>query len=158
MSSSSRMVSRVVARAVFVCTPLFALRAAVNSGAVGLFAVDLRYGIEVSVGSALFSKIATTEAEAARLLTKLEELASPTPPPRTASTQMSLGPDTSSTRDGSTMRVPADYWPDSLIRSLAEEYGLASQRHRHHHHRHRDSDLSRPSASGEDWNRTRPSD
>ncbi len=28
----------------------------------------------MSVGSALFSKIATTEAEAARLLTKLEEL------------------------------------------------------------------------------------
>ena len=39
-----------------------------------LFAVDLKYGIEVSVGSALFSKIATNEAEAASLLAKLEEL------------------------------------------------------------------------------------
>jgi S-DNA-T family DNA segregation ATPase FtsK/SpoIIIE len=47
---------------------------AVRAGTVRLFAVDLKYGIEVSVGSALFAKIATTEAEAARLLTKLEEL------------------------------------------------------------------------------------
>jgi DNA segregation ATPase FtsK/SpoIIIE, S-DNA-T family len=31
--------------------------------------------------------------------------------------------------DGSTTRVRADYWPDSLIRSVAKEYGLASQRH-----------------------------
>ena len=30
--------------------------------------------------------------------------------------------------DGSTARVRADYWPDSLIRSIAKEYGLASQR------------------------------
>ena len=30
--------------------------------------------------------------------------------------------------DGSTMRVRADYWPDSLIRSVAQEYGLTSQR------------------------------
>lgn len=45
-----------------------------KSGTVRLFAVDLRYGLEVSVGSALFTKAATTEAEAARLLTKSEEL------------------------------------------------------------------------------------
>lgn len=30
--------------------------------------------------------------------------------------------------DGSTMRVRADYWPDSLIRSVAQEYGFKSQR------------------------------
>ena len=30
--------------------------------------------------------------------------------------------------DGSTMRVRADYWPDSLIRSVAKEYGFARQR------------------------------
>ncbi|ORB76530.1 cell division protein FtsK, partial [Mycobacterium timonense] len=47
---------------------------AIRSGTVRLFAVDLKYGIEVSVGSALFSKIATTEVEAASLLNKLEEL------------------------------------------------------------------------------------
>ncbi|MDC8973164.1 cell division protein FtsK [Mycobacterium marinum] len=46
----------------------------IKAGTVRLFAVDLKYGIEVSVGSALFSGIATTEAQAARLLTKLEEL------------------------------------------------------------------------------------
>jgi DNA segregation ATPase FtsK/SpoIIIE, S-DNA-T family len=204
---------------------------AVKSGTVRLLAVDLKYGIEVSVGSALFSKIATTEAEAARLLTKLEELLdsrgcrmagrgrSHTPstadplvvllvdelagltaymtdaalkkqvatslsriltkgraigivvaafmqdprkeilPMRGLFTQtialrlrsrdevaMVLGdgladtapahrikPDEPGTgyviaEDGSTMRVRADYWADSLIRSVAEEYGLASQR------------------------------
>lgn len=47
---------------------------AIKAGTVRLFAVDLKYGIEVSVGSTLFSGIATTEAQAARLLTKLEEL------------------------------------------------------------------------------------
>jgi S-DNA-T family DNA segregation ATPase FtsK/SpoIIIE len=47
---------------------------AVKSGTVLLFAIDLKYGIEVSVGSALFTKVATTEADAAKLLTKLEEL------------------------------------------------------------------------------------
>lgn len=31
--------------------------------------------------------------------------------------------------DGSTVRVRADYWPDSLTRFVANEYGLASQRH-----------------------------
>ncbi|ORB76794.1 cell division protein FtsK, partial [Mycobacterium timonense] len=30
--------------------------------------------------------------------------------------------------DGSTMRVRADYWPDSLIRSVAQAYGFKSQR------------------------------
>lgn len=50
------------------------LGSAVKSGTALLFAIDLKYGIEVSVGSALFTKVATTEAEAARLLTKLEEL------------------------------------------------------------------------------------
>ena len=204
---------------------------AIKAGTVRLFAVDLKYGIEVSVGSALFSKIATTEVQAARLLTKLEELLdsrgrsmagrtrSHTPstaeplivllidelagltaymtdaalrkqvaaslsriltkgravgivvaafmqdprkeilPMRGLFTQtvalrlrsrdevaMVLGdglagaapahrinPNEPGTgyviaEDGSTMRVRADYWPDSLIRCIAEEYGLASQR------------------------------
>jgi S-DNA-T family DNA segregation ATPase FtsK/SpoIIIE len=204
---------------------------AIKSGTVRLLAVDLKYGIEVSVGSTLFSKIATTEAEAATLLTKLEELLdcrgrrmagrarSHTPstteplvvllidelagltaymtdatlkkqvatslsriltkgraigivvaafmqdprkeilPMRGLFTQtialrlrsrdevaMVLGdgladaapahrinPDEPGTgyviaEDGSTMKVRADHWPDSLIRSVAEEYGLSSQR------------------------------
>jgi S-DNA-T family DNA segregation ATPase FtsK/SpoIIIE len=204
---------------------------AVRAGTVRLFAVDLKYGIEVSVGSALFGKIATTDAEAARLLSKLEELLdsrgrrmagrarSHTPstaeplvvllidelagltaymtdaalkrqvatslsriltkgraigivvaafmqdprkeilPMRGLFTQtialrlrsrdevaMVLGdgladaapahrinPNEPGTgyvvaEDGSTMRVRADCWPDSLIRSVAQEYGLTSQR------------------------------
>ena len=204
---------------------------AVKSGTVLLFAIDLKYGIEVSVGSALFTKVATTEADAAKLLTKLEELLdmrgrwmagrarSHTPsaaeplvallidelagltaymtdaalkrqvanslsriltkgraigivvaafmqdprkeilPMRGLFTQtvalrlrsrdevaMVLGdgladaapahrinPNEPGTgyviaEDGSTMRVRANYWPDSLIRSVAEEYGLATQR------------------------------
>lgn len=204
---------------------------AVKSGTARLLAVDLKYGIEVSVGSALFSKIATTEAEAARLLAKLEELLdsrgrrmagrarSHTPstaeplvvllidelagltaymtdaalkkqvasslsriltkgraigivvaafmqdprkeilPMRGLFTQtialrlrsrdevaMVLGegvadaapahrisPNEPGTgyvvdEDGSTVRVRADYWPDSLIRSVAKEYGPASHR------------------------------
>ncbi|WAJ44608.1 FtsK/SpoIIIE domain-containing protein [Mycobacterium sp. Aquia_216] len=207
------------------------LAPAVRSGTVQLFAVDLKYGIEVSVGSALFTKVATTEAEAARLLTKLEELldsrgcrmagrarshvpstAEPLVvllidelagltaymtdaaikkqvaaslsriltkgravgivvaafmqdprkeilPMRGLFTQtvalrlrsrdevaMVLGdgladaapahridPNKPGTgyviaEDGSTMRVRADYWPDSLIRSVAEEYGFARLR------------------------------
>lgn len=207
------------------------LSPAIKAGTVRLFAVDLKYGIEVSVGSALFSKIATNEAEAAGLLTKLEELLdsrgcrmagrarSHTPstaepfvvllidelagltaymtdvalkkqvaaslsriltkgravgivvaafmqdprkeilPMRGLFTQtvalrlrsrdevaMVLGdgiadaapahrinPDEPGTgyviaEDGSTMRVRADYWPDSLIRSVAEEYGFGRQR------------------------------
>lgn len=47
---------------------------AIKAGTAVLFAIDLKYGIEVSVGSPLFVKIATTEAEAAWMLTKLEEL------------------------------------------------------------------------------------
>lgn len=47
---------------------------AVKSGSALLLAIDLKYGIEVSVGSDLFTSIATTESEAARLLAKLEEL------------------------------------------------------------------------------------
>lgn len=204
---------------------------AVKAGTVRLFAVDLKYGIEVSVGSALFSKVATNEPEAASLLVKLEELLdsrgrrmagrarSHTPstaeplvvllidelagltaymtdvalkkqvavslsriltkgravgivvaafmqdprkeilPMRGLFTQtvalrlrsrdevaMVLGdgladaapahridPNDPGTgyvvaEDGSTMRVRADYWRDSLIRSVAAEYGLASQR------------------------------
>ncbi|WP_368681865.1 cell division protein FtsK [Mycobacterium intracellulare] len=204
---------------------------AVRAGTVRLFAVDLKYGIEVSVGSALFGKIATTEAEAARLLTKLEELLDSrgsrmagrarchmpsTAEPlvvllidelagltaymtdaalkRQVATSLSriltkgraigivvaafmqdprkeilpmrglftqtialrlrsrdevamvlgdgladaapahrINPNEPGTgyiiaEDGSTMRVRADYWPDSLIRSVAEEYGLTSQR------------------------------
>ncbi|OSC39080.1 cell division protein FtsK [Mycobacterium decipiens] len=201
----------------------------IKAGTVRLFAVDLKYGIEVSVGSTLFSGIATTEAQAARLLTKLEELLesrgrrmagrarSHTPttaeplvvllidelagltaymtdaaqrkqvagslsriltkgravgivvaafmqdprkeivPMRGLFSQtvalrlrsrdevaMVLGdgladaapahrinPNQPGTgyviaEDGSTMRVRADFWPDSLIRSVAQEYGLAS--------------------------------
>ncbi|OIN80203.1 cell division protein FtsK [Mycobacterium malmoense] len=202
---------------------------AIKAGTVRLFAVDLKYGIEVSVGSALFSGITTTEVNAARLLTKLEELLdsrgrrmagrarSHTPstaeplvvllidelagltaymtdavlrkqvagslsrlltkgravgivvaafmqdprkeilPMRGLFTQtvalrlrsrdevaMVLGdgladaapahrinPNEAGTgyvvaEDGSTIRVRADFWPDSLIRSVADEYGLAS--------------------------------
>lgn len=204
---------------------------AVKAGTVRLCAVDLKYGIEVSIGSALFTKVATTEAEAAKLLTRLEELLdirgrrmagrarSHTPstaeplvvllidelagltaymtdaalkkqvaaslsrilikgravgivvaafmqdprkevlPMRGLFTQtvalrlrsrdevaMVLGegladaapahrinPSEPGTgyvidEDGSTVRVRADYWPDSLIRSVADEYGLTSQK------------------------------
>ena len=208
------------------------LAPAVKSGTARLFAIDLKYGIEVSVGSALFTKVATTEVEAAKLLTKLEELLdtrgrgmagrarSHTPsaaeplvvllidelagltaymtepalkkqvasslsriltkgravgivvaafmqdprkeilPMRGLFTQtvalrlrsrdevaMVLGdgfadaapahrinPNEPGTgyvigEDGSTIRVRADYWRDSLIRSVAKQYGLASQRY-----------------------------
>ncbi|QUR68946.1 cell division protein FtsK [Mycobacterium spongiae] len=204
---------------------------AVKAGTALLFAIDLKYGIEVSIGSALFTKVATTEAEAAWLLTKLEELLDtrgPTMADRTRShapstveplvvllidelaeltayitdpalkkqvakslsriltkgraigvvvvaftqdprkevlpmrglfTQtialrlrsreevtMVLGdgmadrapahrisPNEPGTgyvihEDGSTMRVRADYWPDSLIRSVANEYGHPSRK------------------------------
>jgi S-DNA-T family DNA segregation ATPase FtsK/SpoIIIE len=47
---------------------------AVKSGTALLLAIDLKYGIEVSPGSALFAKVATTEADAARLLISLEKL------------------------------------------------------------------------------------
>lgn len=204
---------------------------AIKAGTVRLFAVDLKYGIEVSVGSALFSKIATNESEAARLLIKLEELLdsrgrrmagrarSHTPSTveplvvllidelagltaymtdtalkRQVATSLShiltkgraigivvaafmqdprkeilpmrglftqtialrlrsrdevamvlsdgladaapahrINPNEPGTgyviaEDGSTMRVRADYWTDSLIRSVAQEYGITSQR------------------------------
>lgn len=204
---------------------------AIKTGIVRLFAVDLKYGIEVSVGSPLFSKVATNEAEAASLLTKLEELLdsrgrsmagrarSHTPstaeplvvllidelagltaymtdaalkkqvaaslsriltkgraigivvaafmqdprkeilPTRGLFTQtialrlrsrdevaMVLGDGLADAapahrinpnepgngyviaEDGSTMRVRADYWPDSLIRSVADEYGFTHPR------------------------------
>jgi DNA segregation ATPase FtsK/SpoIIIE, S-DNA-T family len=205
---------------------------AVKSGTALLFAIDLKYGIEVSAGSALFTKVATTEAEAAKLLTKLEELLdirgrgmagksrSHTPsaaeplvvllidelagltaymtdaalkkqvaaslsriltkgraigivvaafmqdprkeilPMRGLFTQtialrlrsreevaMVLGDGVANaapahridpsepgtgyviTEDGSTMRVRADYWPDSLIRSVADEYRFTRRGH-----------------------------
>lgn len=47
---------------------------AVKSKTALLCAIDLKYGIEVSVGSDLFTRIATTETEAVRLLAKLEEV------------------------------------------------------------------------------------
>ncbi len=47
---------------------------AVKAGTALLLGIDLKYGIEVSPGSALFTKIATTEAEAAGLLASLEKL------------------------------------------------------------------------------------
>ncbi|MGO9185725.1 cell division protein FtsK [Mycobacterium sp.] len=50
------------------------LGSAVKAGTALLLAIDLKYGIEVSPGSALFTKVATTEAEAARLLTSIEKL------------------------------------------------------------------------------------
>jgi S-DNA-T family DNA segregation ATPase FtsK/SpoIIIE len=205
---------------------------AVKSKTALLFAIDLKYGIEVAVGSALFTKVATTEAEAAKLLTNFEGLLdirgrsmagrarSHTPsstnplvvllidelagltayitdpalkkqvaaslariltkgravgivvaafmqdprkeilPIRGLFTQtlalrlrsrdevaMVLGdgmadsapaqrisPDEPGTgyvisEDGSTMRVRADYWPDSLIRSVANEYRFTRQSH-----------------------------
>ncbi|OBK13131.1 cell division protein FtsK [Mycobacterium asiaticum] len=47
---------------------------AVKSGSALLCAIDLKYGIEVSVGSSLFARVATTESQAAKLLAKLEEI------------------------------------------------------------------------------------
>lgn len=47
---------------------------AVAAGAVRLVGVDLKYGIELSVGSALFTKIATTESDAVETLAALEKL------------------------------------------------------------------------------------
>ncbi len=46
---------------------------AVKAGVVRLLAIDLKYGIEVAIGSPLFTTVATTEATAAQLLHKLEE-------------------------------------------------------------------------------------
>lgn len=47
---------------------------AVAAGVVRLVGIDLKYGIELSVGSGLFTKIATTEADAVQTLTALEKL------------------------------------------------------------------------------------
>jgi S-DNA-T family DNA segregation ATPase FtsK/SpoIIIE len=47
---------------------------AVAAGAVRLVGIDLKYGIELSVGSGLFSKIATTEIDAVETLAALEKL------------------------------------------------------------------------------------
>ncbi|MGV0482424.1 FtsK/SpoIIIE domain-containing protein [Mycobacterium kansasii] len=47
---------------------------AVAAGTVRLVGIDLKYGIELSVGSDLFSKIAITEADAVETLAALEKL------------------------------------------------------------------------------------
>jgi S-DNA-T family DNA segregation ATPase FtsK/SpoIIIE len=47
---------------------------AVAAGVVRLVGIDLKYGIELSVGSALFTKIATTEVDAVETLSALEQL------------------------------------------------------------------------------------
>lgn len=47
---------------------------AVAAGTARLVGIDLKYGIELSVGSGLFTKIATTEADAVETLAALEEL------------------------------------------------------------------------------------
>ncbi|MFV1503279.1 cell division protein FtsK [Mycobacterium kansasii] len=47
---------------------------AVAGGFVHLIGIDLKYGIELSFGARLFTKIATTEADAVEILVGLEEL------------------------------------------------------------------------------------
>ncbi|WP_179473674.1 FtsK/SpoIIIE domain-containing protein [Mycolicibacterium vinylchloridicum] len=47
---------------------------AVAAGMVHLVGIDLKYGIELSVGARLFTKIATTEADAVETLAGLEKL------------------------------------------------------------------------------------
>lgn len=47
---------------------------AIGTGMVHLVGIDLKYGIELSVGSDLFTKIATTEADAVETLAALEKL------------------------------------------------------------------------------------
>lgn len=47
---------------------------AVAAGVVHLIGIDLKYGIELSVGAGLFTKIATTEADAVETLAGLEKL------------------------------------------------------------------------------------
>jgi DNA segregation ATPase FtsK/SpoIIIE, S-DNA-T family len=47
---------------------------AVKAGLVHLIGIDLKYGIEVSVGSQLFTKVATTEDDAVKTLAALEQL------------------------------------------------------------------------------------
>ncbi|GAA2812728.1 FtsK/SpoIIIE domain-containing protein [Mycolicibacterium pallens] len=50
------------------------LAPAVAAGVVHLIGIDLKYGIELSVGARLFTKIATTEADAVETLAGLEKL------------------------------------------------------------------------------------
>ena len=47
---------------------------AVKAGLVHLVGIDLKYGIEVSVGSGLFTNVATTENDAVKTLAALEKL------------------------------------------------------------------------------------
>jgi len=47
---------------------------AVKAGVVRLLAIDLKYGIEVSIGARLFTKIATTETDAVKTLAAVEAL------------------------------------------------------------------------------------
>jgi DNA segregation ATPase FtsK/SpoIIIE, S-DNA-T family len=47
---------------------------AVKAGLVHLVGIDLKYGIEVSVGSLLFTKVATTENDAVKTLAALEKV------------------------------------------------------------------------------------
>ena len=47
---------------------------AVQAGSVHLVAIDLKYGLEVSIGASLFTKVATTEADAVKTLAALEQL------------------------------------------------------------------------------------
>jgi S-DNA-T family DNA segregation ATPase FtsK/SpoIIIE len=47
---------------------------AVAAGAVRLVGIDLKYGIELSVGDRLFAKVATTEVDAVETLAALEKL------------------------------------------------------------------------------------
>lgn len=49
------------------------LAPAVAAGVVHLIGIDLKYGIELSVGARLFTKIATTEADAVETLAGLEK-------------------------------------------------------------------------------------
>lgn len=50
------------------------LAPSVAAGVVHMVGIDLKYGIELSVGSGLFTKIATTEADAVETLAALEKL------------------------------------------------------------------------------------
>ena len=47
---------------------------AVQAGSVHLVAIDLKYGVEVSIGASLFTKVATTDADAVKTLAALEQL------------------------------------------------------------------------------------
>lgn len=47
---------------------------AVKAGLVRLVGIDLKYGIEVSVGAQLFTRVATTESDAVKTLAGLEQL------------------------------------------------------------------------------------